>query len=69
MKSFWRRTKWFWVFLLGVTLLLVVLLILGFTNVEFFFLLWGMGIGLILGFEWGYGQAMKERDRIEREKR
>lgn len=60
MKAFWKRTKWFWVFLLGVTLLLIILLVTGFTQVEFFFLLWGMAIGLILGYEAGRGQAIKE---------
>ena len=29
----------------------------------------GVALGLIFGHSWGYGQAMKERDRLEKEKR
>jgi len=68
MKEFLGRTKWFFVFLGGSILLLVALWVMGFTHLEFIFSLFGIGVGLIIGHTLGYGQAMEERDRLDKER-
>ena len=68
MKAFFGRTKWFFVFLGGVILLLVILWVMGFTHLEFLFSLFGIGVGLIIGHTLGYGQAVEERDKFDKER-